>query len=54
MPQSFDPWLDILPRAQKEDLESYFTGSAAAFVLYGGTAITLHLGHRQSLDVRFR
>lgn len=53
MPQCLEPKLDILPAAQKE----IWTGLAPAphlnFVLYGGTAIALQLGHRESLDFDF-
>lgn len=46
------PLLDVLPPAQREfwpllgELPSHF-------VLYGGTAIALHLGHRVSVDFDF-
>jgi Nucleotidyl transferase AbiEii toxin, Type IV TA system len=53
MPQCLEPKLDVLPAAQNE----IWTGLAPArrlnFVLYGGTAIALHVGHRESLDFDF-
>lgn len=53
MPQRLEPRFSILPAAQRE----IWTGLAPArqlnFVLYGGTAVALHLGHRESLDFDF-
>jgi hypothetical protein len=53
MQQRLEPKLGVLPPAQRE----IWTGLAQApqlnFVLYGGTAIALHLGHRESLDFDF-
>jgi hypothetical protein len=48
----FPPHLDILPPAQRQ-LWSEFSQVPAEFALYGGTAIALQLGHRQSLDFDF-
>ena len=48
----FRPKLDILPAAQRliwDDLNQI----PRSFVLYGGTAIALRLGHRQSVDFDF-
>jgi hypothetical protein len=45
----FTPRLDILPLPQRR-LWDELAGVPPQFVLYGGTAIALHLGHRQSLD----
>jgi Nucleotidyl transferase AbiEii toxin, Type IV TA system len=53
MPKRFDPRLDILPSAQKEIWPSLLAAPRLSFVLYGGTAIALHLGHRQSVDFDF-
>jgi Nucleotidyl transferase AbiEii toxin, Type IV TA system len=53
MPQSFEPRLDILPPAQKEIWPHLSPAPHLSFVLYRGTAIALHLGHRQSLDFDF-
>lgn len=50
--KEFNPRLDILPAAQ---LRLWFELSAVPeeFVLYGGTALALHLGHRTSIDFDF-
>ena len=53
MPQCLEPRLDILPAAQKEIWASLAPAPNMQFVLYGGTAIALHLGHRESLDFDF-
>jgi hypothetical protein len=53
MPKCFDPRLDILPEPQKEIWPSLSAAPRLALVLYGGTAVTLHLGHRQSVDFDF-
>lgn len=45
--------LDILPPSQRAFWEDDVGSIPAGFVLYGGTAIALHLGHRQSLDFDF-
>ena len=51
MPE-FRPRLDILPAAQKR-LWPELSAVPNAFVLYGGTALALHLGHRHSEDFDF-
>lgn len=48
----FAPRLDILPRPQRA-LWDELVAVPAEFILYGGTAIALHLGHRQSVDFDF-
>jgi hypothetical protein len=48
----FIPRLDILPEPQRR-LWHELAAVPAEFVLYGGTAIALHLGHRQSEDFDF-
>lgn len=48
----FTPRLGILPPAQQR-LWAELSAVPEAFVLYGGTAIALHLGHRQSVDFDF-
>lgn len=48
----FTPRLDILPPAQRS-LWPHLAQVPGHFVLYGGTAIALHLGHRQSVDFDF-
>ncbi len=53
MSQFLEPKLDILPAAQREIWTSLAPAPHLEFVLYGGTAIALHLGHRESLDFDF-
>jgi hypothetical protein len=48
----FVPRLDILPAAQQR-LWTELNEVPPEFVLYGGTAIALHLGHRESIDFDF-
>jgi Nucleotidyl transferase AbiEii toxin, Type IV TA system len=48
----FAPCLDTLPPAQKL-LWHELVATPAMFVLYGGTAIALRLGHRVSIDFDF-
>ncbi len=45
----FLPHLEILPPAQRR-LWDELRQVPAEFVLYGGTALALHLGHRHSID----
>ena len=53
MAQRFEPKTAILPPAQRELWPQLAPASALSFVLYGGTAVALQLGHRQSLDFDF-
>jgi hypothetical protein len=53
MPQRLEPKLGVLPPAQREIWTSLAPAPLLNFVLYGGTAIALHLGHRESLDFDF-
>lgn len=53
MPQRLEPKLSILPDAQREIWPGLRLAQQLNFVLYGGTAIALHLGHRESLDFDF-
>jgi hypothetical protein len=53
MLQRLEPKLGVLPAAQQEIWRSLASAQTLNFVLYGGTAITLHLGHRESLDFDF-
>jgi hypothetical protein len=46
----FSPNKDILPPAQKELWPELRQACKMGFVLYGGTAIALRLGHRVSVD----
>ena len=48
----FTPRLDILPAPQLK-LWPELVATPPAFTLYGGTAITLRLGHRASVDFDF-
>lgn len=50
---SFRPYLEILPGAQKEIWPTLGWTTANRFVLYGGTAIALRCGHRASIDFDF-
>jgi Nucleotidyl transferase AbiEii toxin, Type IV TA system len=49
---TFSPRLDILPAAQRR-LWPELAAVPKEFVLYGGTALALHLGHRDSVDFDF-
>jgi Nucleotidyl transferase AbiEii toxin, Type IV TA system len=53
MPECFGPRTDILPKAQREIWPLLSPASNLSLVLYGGTAVALHLGHRTSLDFDF-
>jgi hypothetical protein len=53
MPPRLEPKLGVLPPAQKEIWTSLASAPRLNFVLYGGTAVALHLGHRESLDFHF-
>lgn len=48
----FRPKLDILPAGQRS-IWQQLAATPAEFVLYGGTALALRLGHRQSVDFDF-
>jgi hypothetical protein len=52
MTVDFEPNLSILPSAQRR-LWDELSAVPEEFVLYGGTALALHLGHRQSADFDF-
>jgi Nucleotidyl transferase AbiEii toxin, Type IV TA system len=52
MAKTFRPRLDVLPPAQRR-LWDELGSLPEHFVLYGGTALALHLGHRQSEDFDF-
>jgi hypothetical protein len=53
MPGRLDPRTDILPKAQQEIWPLLAPAHRLSFVLYGGTAVALHLGHRVSVDFDF-
>lgn len=50
---SFTPCMDILPPAQRMLWPALRAAAELGFVLYGGTAIALRLGHRYSVDFDF-
>ena len=50
MPRRLEPHIEILPAAQREVWPQLRPAARLAFVLYGGTAVALHLGHRVSLE----
>ena len=49
---TFTPIFDVLPDAQRT-LWPALAGIPESFVLYGGTALALRLGHRSSVDFDF-
>lgn len=53
MRRPFKPCLDILPPAQKQLWPELGNATKLGFALYGGTAIALRLGHRESVDFDF-
>jgi hypothetical protein len=53
MPQCFDPKTEILPEPQQEIWPLLAPAPGLSFVLYGGTAVALYLGHRRSVDFDF-
>jgi hypothetical protein len=50
MPEVFDPKVGVLPKAQQEIWPLLAPAPRLSFVLYGGTAVALYLGHRISAD----
>jgi hypothetical protein len=53
MPERFDHHFEILPAAQQDIWPLLARAPAQRLVLYGGTAVALHLGHRTSVDFDF-
>ncbi|HET6619944.1 MAG TPA: nucleotidyl transferase AbiEii/AbiGii toxin family protein [Dongiaceae bacterium] len=53
MSRAFKPRLEVLPAAQRRIWPELKGLAAVGFVLYGGTAIALRLGHRFSIDFDF-
>jgi len=53
MTGTFKPRMDILPPAQKRLWPELENATNLGFTLYGGTAIALRLGHRDSVDFDF-
>ena len=49
----FEPRFEILPPAQQTLWSNLREAARLGFVLYGGTAIALRLGHRESVDFDF-
>ncbi len=49
----FEPKYEILPESQKRLLPELVDVKNLGFALYGGTAISLRLGHRESVDFDF-
>ena len=52
MKQNFAPHIEILPSSQQRLWEELID-VPEPFILYGGTAIALYLGHRESVDFDF-
>jgi hypothetical protein len=53
MPSCLGSKLEVLPAAQRQIWTSLAPAPHLNFVLYGGTAIAVQLGHRESLDFDF-
>jgi len=53
MKTHFIPHMEILPPSQRQLWTQLSTAYQKGFVLYGGTAIALRLGHRPSIDFDF-
>ena len=53
MSATFHPRMEILPPSQQRLWPALRTARDLGFVLYGGTAIALRLGHRPSVDFDF-
>lgn len=53
MSATFHPRMEILPPSQQRLWPALRTARDLGFVLYGGTAIALRLGHRSSVDFDF-
>ena len=51
--KTFVPHFEILPEAQRAIWDKLSPCKDSGFVLYGGTAIALQLGHRSSIDFDF-
>ncbi len=50
---TFAPHLEILPPPQRHIWTELRPAASLGFVLYGGTATALRLGHRSSVDIDF-
>jgi Nucleotidyl transferase AbiEii toxin, Type IV TA system len=51
--RKFKPRMDAMPLAQKRRWAELRSAPELGFVLYGGTAVALRLGHRDSVDFDF-
>ncbi|MHB8304870.1 MAG: nucleotidyl transferase AbiEii/AbiGii toxin family protein [Vulcanimicrobiaceae bacterium] len=51
--ETFDPKLDVLPAAQRAIWNDLRPVAGLCFTLYGGTALALYFGHRESVDFDF-
>jgi len=51
--KDFYPRMDVLPMAQQALWQSFAPAATLGYTLYGGTAIALQLGHRDSIDFDF-
>lgn len=51
--RTFKPHMEILPPAQQRLWPELKPAPELGFVLYGGTALALRLGHRESIDFDF-
>ncbi|MFY3175302.1 nucleotidyl transferase AbiEii/AbiGii toxin family protein [Achromobacter xylosoxidans] len=51
--KTFNPRMDVLPAAQQALWQSFAPAATLGYTLYGGTAIALQLGHRDSVDFDF-
>src|SRR6185312_9222206 len=51
--KTFKPRYDILPEAQMGLWKELAFAAKSGFTLYGGTAIALRVGHRESVDFDF-
>lgn len=50
---NFEPHWEVLPPEQREIWPQLVASFSMGFVLYGGTAVALRLGHRTSVDFDF-
>lgn len=53
MPVRFKPKTETLPQPQQDIWPLLAPAPGLSLVLYGGTAVALHLGHRRSVDFDF-
>jgi hypothetical protein len=53
MPRRLEAHVEILPAPQRDIWPRLAPTVGLSFVLYGGTAVVLHLGHRVSVDFDF-